>query len=208
MTTRDLREDLLRVERDNANLRQEVLTLRQFIDSMQNLIESIEGTHTETEVMGLLEGVLENALTTINAKDGSLLVRDEVSDELVFVLSRGDVPADELAWKRLAPGTGIAGWVAEQRTATIVNNARADDRFYDDVDRDLDFHTNSILAAPILGGNQLLGVIEVLNKRDGKLFNEDDQTLLSLICRFAGELLYSVVRSGDQPATPHSSNTP
>jgi len=196
MSDLDPRAELLRVERENSDLRHEILALRRFIDSMQNLVDALDGPHTDVEIITLLSGVLDNALETINASDGSLLAVDEETAELVFVLAKGKVPLEQLAWKRIPPNTGIAGWVAHNRQATIVNDVAKDQRFYAEVDREVDFHTNSILAAPLVAGPRVLGVIEVLNKRDGKLFNEEDLILLSLICRFAGELLDGVVRRG------------
>ena len=59
---------------------------------------------------------------------------------------------------------------------------------------ELGFETRSVLASPIRGGGKVLGVIEVLNKRDGTLFSHHDLTLLSLMCRFSGELLHSLIR--------------
>jgi GAF domain-containing protein len=96
--------------------------------------------------------------------------------------------------RRLRRGEGIAGWVAAQRRATVVNDVHADDRFFGDVDKEVEFNTRSILAAPIVGGGQVLGVIELLNKEGGALFSTGDQTLLSLMCRFSGELLYTLIR--------------
>jgi GAF domain-containing protein len=58
---------------------------------------------------------------------------------------------------------------------------------------ELDYRTSSLLAAPLVGGNRLLGVIEVVNKQDGKLFSTGNLTLLTLMCRFAGELLHSLI---------------
>ncbi len=52
----------------------------------------------------------------------------------------------------------------------------------------------------------MLGVIELLNKRDRKLFSLGDQTLLTIICRFAGELLYTLIKI-DQERLPSSSNS-
>ena len=56
-------------------------------------------------------------------------------------------------------------------------------------------------AAPIVGGGRVLGVIELLNKHDGAVFNAGDQTLLNLMCRFAGELLYTLIRGDEEQKT-------
>lgn len=187
-------DEISQLESENSALRQEILSLRQFIDSMQNLMEAVEQPLPEAELMELLSDVLANALTTIDASDGSLLVLDEDSSELVFVITHGEASSEQLAWQRLPPGEGIAGWVAKNRRATIVNDAQADDRFYPAMDKELGFKTQSVLAAPIIGGGRVLGVIEMLNKKDDKLFSVGDQTLLTLMCRFAGELLYTVIQ--------------
>jgi GAF domain-containing protein len=187
-------DEAAQIEAENAALREEILCLRQFIDSMQNLMEAVEQPLPEAELMELLSGVLSNALQTISASDGSLLVLDEDSNELVFVITQGESANKQLAWQRLPPGEGIAGWVAKNRRATIVNDAQADDRFYPAMDRALGFKTQSVLAAPIIGGGRVLGVIEMLNKKKDKLFSVGDQTLLTLMCRFSGELLFTVIQ--------------
>ncbi len=193
----DTRDEVLKLERENDRLRHEILALRQFIDSMQNLVDALENPRQEFEIMDLLSEVLKNALETISAKDGSLLVLDEDTRELVFVVTHGDLPADDLVWRRLPPGTGIGGWVAENQKSVIVNDVQSDERFYPVIDEEFGFKTRSMLAAPVIGGGQVLGVIEVLNKQDGRLFNHDDQRLLTLMCRFSGELLTSVIQQNE-----------
>ncbi len=193
----DTRDEVLKLERENDRLRHEILALRQFIDSMQNLVAALENPRQEFEIMDLLSEVLKNALETISAKDGSLLVLDEDTRELVFVVTHGDLPADDLVWRRLPPGTGIGGWVAENQRSVIVNDVQSDERFYPVIDEEFGFKTRSMLAAPVIGGGQVLGVIEVLNKQDGRLFNHDDQRLLTLMCRFSGELLTSVIQQNE-----------
>jgi len=186
------------LEEENSSLRQEVLNLRQFIDSMQNLVEAVETVPSEGQIMELLEQILANARATINANDGSLLVLDEDTNELVFVISQGDVPQEHLHWRRLPAGQGIAAWVVKHRCATIVNATHGDERFYGNIDDELQFNTNSVLAAPLIGGGRVLGVIELLNKHDDKLFSMGDQTLLSLLCRFVGELLYNMISNNNE----------
>jgi len=191
-------DEIAQLESENSALREDILSLRQFIDSMQNLLEAVEQPLPEAELMELLSGVLASALRTISATDGSLLVLDEDSNELVFVITHGETATEQLAWYRVPAGEGIAGWVAKNRRATIVNDAQADDRFYPAMDRELGFKTQSVLAAPIIGGGRVLGVIEMLNKKDDKLFGVGDQTLLTLMCRFSGELLFTMVQQNQE----------
>ncbi len=181
----------LRLER--VDLEQEAELLRLFMESMATLIEAVERPKRENEALTLLSEVLDTAIRAIGARDGSLLVPDEETGELVFVLVQGESTKANLVGRRLPAGRGIAGWVAENRRGTTVNNVPADERFYPELDVELDYRTSSLLAAPLLGGNRLLGVVEVINKQDGKLFSTGNLTLLALMCRFAGELLHSLI---------------
>ena len=84
---------------------------------MQNVMEVVEDARPDAEIMDLLEAILTNARRTINAKDDSLLVLDEDTEELVFVISQGDVKEEFLPWRKVPPGQGIAGWVVQNRRA-------------------------------------------------------------------------------------------
>ena len=184
---------LAQLQAENRLLQREADSLRRFLTSIQKLIDAANSRQREAQALDLLEQVLDNALRAINARDGSLLVPDDETGELIFILVQGDDPHTELIGKRLPRGEGIAGWVAKNRRSTIVNNVAADERFYPNMDEVIEYKTKSIAAAPLIGGGRLLGVVEALNKRDGQLFTSGNQTLLSLMCRFAGELLYSVI---------------
>jgi GAF domain-containing protein len=186
-----LRNEVTRLAEENRTLAREVAGLRRFIRSLQNLADASEGD-VSAQIVELLEQILRNALEAIDARNGSLLVLDEDTGELVFVLALGDVPPSSLTGIRLPPGTGIAGWVAAHREPTIVEDARSDPRFYPGVDDAIQFNTKSLVAAPIVGGGRVIGVIEALNKDMGRNFGADDLALLMLLCRFAGEVLHSL----------------
>ena len=165
---------------ENQQLRDEVAKLREFVDNLSALSTALERVKEDADLHLLLNQVLRMVGDAVRARDASLLVMDEDTDELVFVISRGSLDTNALAWRRIPAGQGVAGWVAHNRRATIVNHAQSDDRFYSAIDTEHQFRTESILAAPIIGGARVLGVIEVLNKTDGRLFSAQDQALLSL----------------------------
>jgi GAF domain-containing protein len=144
------------------------------------------------EVLDLLDQMLRDAIEVIQAKDGSVLVLDPASGELAFLIAAGEVPADRLVGLRIPPGEGVAGWVVANRRAVIINNSREDSRFYPDLDEALEFRTESILAVPVIGGSEVLGVIEALNKKHGQRFSQSDKTLLMLLARIAGEVCHSL----------------
>lgn len=200
----DPQDVLSALEAEQREILGEADALRRFIACMRTLIDATRPRQDISEMYGVLEHVLDNAIRAVDARDGSVLVPDRRTRELVFMIVRGDNPNSELIGRRLAQGEGIAGWVAETRRAAIVNNASADARFFPGLDRELHYKTHSILAAPLVGAGRMLGVVEVLNKRDGKFFSVSNKTLLSLMCRFAGEMLYAMVRDQDLSGTDQS----
>jgi GAF domain-containing protein len=190
---RYLQQEVSRLQDENRSLKGEVFSLREVIESIQLLASSIDELDPNTEIMPLLGRILASALAVIHADDGSLLVLDEETGELVFVLSYGEISGESLAGVRIPSGKGIAGWVAAHNRPTIVNNAATDDRFYAGIDNRFDFTTNSVLAVPIASEGRVMGVVEVLNKTSGAPFSETDQALLSLLCRFAGDVIQTVI---------------
>jgi GAF domain-containing protein len=119
-------------------------------------------------------------MSVLGAEDGSLLLRDEETDELVFVLVHGDV-RQQLQGYRLKGDVGIAGWVATQREPLIVNSPRQDSRFSRQVDETFGFTTRSILCVPMIARGKLIGVIQLLNKRGEDEFIETDADLLAIL---------------------------
>ncbi|MCP4041315.1 MAG: GAF domain-containing protein [Gammaproteobacteria bacterium] len=191
-TDHQSQDKLERLEEENRLLKEELASIRRFVRSLQHVMDSTDERVNDVDIMVILEQILIDAMEAIDASDGSLLVLDEDTSELVFVLAKGDIPQGKISGIRLPPGKGIAGWVAENREPTIVENPHADHRFYTGLDNSFQFHTKSIIAAPIIGGGRVLGVIEILNKELGNSFSADDLTLLMLMCRFAGELLHTL----------------
>ena len=127
-------------------------------------------------------------MNLLDAPDGSLLLLDHESDELVFAIVHGTLGAD-LEDYRIPADEGIAGWVVQNAEAALVRDVRSDRRFFQDIDEKFRFQTLSVAAAPLFGDGRVIGVIEALNKPGDTPFSETDMTLLKLLCRFAGEAL-------------------
>ena len=111
---------------ENQTLTQEVEGLRLFMDSMARLIEAVERPKRESEALSLLSQVLDTAIRAIGARDGSLLVPDDETGELVFVLVQGSSTKANLVGRRLPAciGHGSAAtsspirWIALLRAKT------------------------------------------------------------------------------------------
>lgn len=142
------------------------------------------------EVSGLInssldiQDVLRNAMTSVqrfmDAEASSIFEIDSSTGELFFRVALGSV-ADKTRDVRLKPGEGIAGWVAQTGLPLIIPDVRTDPRFTQSVDDQTGFKTRSILCVPLIFKERLNGVLEVLNKRGGKGFDEEDLELLTIL---------------------------
>lgn len=181
---RMLRQENQRLKSEVHALEDEVNNLRDAFAALRNLYEVTNTITAETDVLSLVEDLLESCLSTIGSKDGSLMLLDEETNELAFVVVLG-AARETLTGHRIPIGTGIAGWVAQNQENVIVPNVNVDPRFAQQVDRETSFRTHSILCVPLIHNQEMLGVIQAINKQNGYEFNEDDLTILSLVSRLA-----------------------
>ncbi len=125
----------------------------------------------------VLELILEQAVEVLQAVGGSLILVDKESNELVFELALGPTAAD-LVGHRMPWGVGLVGEAAATGQPLLVNNTADDPRWFSGLDEATDFTTQSILCAPMITRQEVIGVLEIVNKLDGSLFDEDEAELL------------------------------
>lgn len=179
-----LQQENQRLLEENRLLREEVMAVRDYLTGLRSLQRAAEAITAEEDPITLLDKTLYNALTVIDAADGSILLLDEATDELVFVVVHGRLQ-QTLQGHRIPAGAGIAGWVAGHREPQIVNNVWVDQRFYTEIAEKFHFETYSILCVPMVLRGRVLGVIEVLNKFNRQEFTEADVDLLSTLAYIA-----------------------
>lgn len=120
--------------------------------------------------------VLREMLTLIcqalGTEEGSILLRDLATEELVFAQTLSE-DAALLLHQRLAPGQGVAGWVAQHRESVCVNDVHEETRWFSGVDEAIGFVTRSLLCVPLIYHDQVTGVLEVVNQHAGRFSDED-----------------------------------
>lgn len=190
-----LQRENARLQSENHTLEEELSKLRHFVEYLNTLAERAQNAD-DSALMPLLRDLFTWALGLVKAPEGSLLLLDEETHELKFVLVQGAL-AERLQGYRIPANEGIAGWVVKHARPTLVRDVRRDDRFSEAIDDTFKFRTQSIVAAPLIGGGRVLGVLEALNQPVDQPFSDTDVILLNLLCRFAGELLLNIVQQGE-----------
>ncbi len=129
----------------------------------------------------LLTLIMEESKSILNAEASSLLLYDREEKVLFFKVATGE-KGSKVKTIKLKLGQGIAGTCAKEKRIINVKDTSQDKRFFSSADKKSSFQTKSILAVPLTGKKgKLLGVLEVLNKKDGTSFDGGDEELMSII---------------------------
>ena len=110
---------------------------------------------------------------------GSLLMLDEETEELVFVMIL-EADQEKLFGVRVPKGQGIVWNVANSQHYAIVNDVQQDPRFFREVSDSLGYDVQTILCVPIVVKGRTIGVIELLNKREGVFTEEEASRLMRM----------------------------
>ncbi|MBN1642732.1 MAG: GAF domain-containing protein [Anaerolineae bacterium] len=130
-----------------------------------------------------LKAIMRQVQESFDVESGSLLLVED--DRLVFQISFGPA-GEQVKSLSLQVGQGIAGWVAETGTSVLVSDAKEDARHYAGVDKLTGYETRSLLCVPLKSAaDHVIGVIEIMNPRDGSAFTDQDRKLLESVGTFA-----------------------
>lgn len=183
-TAHFLQQENVRLQKENERLQQEVVRLRLILRNLGNLNQMTLSIDSNTDILTLLDQILQAALDSIQAEDGSLLLVDEETKELSFVVVHGQVRT-KLVGHRISLGVGIAGWVAQHGESLVIGNVQTDPRFSPQIDQAYQFKTRSMICVPILFNGRVLGVIQALNKSNRKEFVSGDMVMLNVVAQLA-----------------------
>ena len=139
---------------------------------------------SEEEFARLLRSIVEVARAIFGARASSIFLIDREADELVFAAVAGE---DEqfLVGRRLPASTGIAGWVASSRTPLVLEDVQADPRFARDVAAETGYVPSGLMAVPLLEDEDVLGVLQVLDRPQRSRFSLQEMELLGLFANQA-----------------------
>jgi GAF domain-containing protein len=153
---------------------------------------------SEESFQKLLQSVVEVARAIFGAKASSIFLLDEEADELVFEAVAGE-GAETLIGQRFPSSTGVAGWVLVTRQSLVIEDVTADPRFSTEVAKSTGYVPKGLMAVPLLHEEQVLGVLEVLDRPQRSQFSLVEMDLLGLFANQASialDLLRRARRAG------------
>lgn len=143
------------------------------------------------------QDVFTRLAAAVPSQDAALVVYDQAHRASAFRVSRA-LRHGMIEGMRLRLGQGIAGWVGLHRQAVNLDDARHDPRHDPRISRRTGLVPRRMLCVPMVCDDTLHGVLQVINKRDGSAFDDDDLRRVQAIADHAARALDHASRA--QPA--------
>ena len=156
-----------------------------------NAIEATGYTILPRTNLALLQSIIETAVSTFNVAAGGIALATPDGQELEFTVAY-NVIGQNIVGMRFPINKGIAGYVAMTGQSLAVSSVDEDARFNRSFAEKTGYIPTSILAAPLLQGEEVFGVMEVLDKLNGQTFDMHDIELLNA---FANQAALAVGQS-------------
>jgi putative methionine-R-sulfoxide reductase with GAF domain len=156
---------------ENKDKRIHLLNLYQTVSSSMSYIGDLQE---------LLTTIASIVTSEILCEECSVLFYDAANNEFEFFTAVGETGM-HLVKERFPADKGIAGRALRERVTQVVNDVQSDPDFYGNIDKDHDFKTRSILAVPLIAGEEPVGILNAINKIETKFFDQNDDQILSAI---------------------------
>jgi hypothetical protein len=138
--------------------------------------------------LSLIGAVVRTAAGVFDAAAASIALVEHETRELVFTAAWG-AGADEIVGVRLSPGVGLAGSVVSSGEPVLVADCRNEPRFAARIAVNTGYVPVTMLIVPLKRGDETLGVLSLLDRRDGLAYGGDDVTRAALFADLALEAL-------------------
>lgn len=149
----------IRFERTQSKLHQTEMLL--------SVTQKIAGLNNLSEILWTL---IEMTTNELGADRGSLFLNDPLTGELYSRVAQGELTREI----RILNTIGIAGAIFQSGKGEIIHDAYAEDRFNKSIDEQTGYVTKNLVCAPVRTvRNDVIGVIQILNKKKGRFTKED-----------------------------------
>lgn len=153
------------------------------------------------ELLDTLDAIIRRVRALFQVEAASLMLVED--GRLHFKVASG-THIDEIKPFTLEMGQGIAGWVVQHNQTLLVNSVATDPRHYPGIDQTISFDTRSLIAAPLRiakrvdtgqpgsESERVIGVLEIINRLDGRPFTHSDEVLIEFIASSAAVVIENV----------------
>lgn len=153
-------------------------------EELRALVEIGKALTSSLDLQEILNVIMEKVSLLLKPHTWSLLLVDEGSGELVYEIAVSP-SAERLKGVRLSRGEGIAGWVSVQGEPQLIPDISGDEHVTPLPEYRIHPPARSVLCVPVKSKNRTLGVMELVNTVEERVFDEADLKILSTIADYA-----------------------
>lgn len=142
-------------------------------EDFESLIQTTSRINSSDDIETMCRHIIDGAWSVLRSEAVSLMLTEETTGRLTWFAVEGEA-GKLLVGHELAPGEGVAGWVARSGQTVVTNDAPRDTRFCSRIDAFSGFATHSLLCVPLVAYGRILGVLEFINHAPDHPFGKDD----------------------------------
>ena len=142
------------------------------IDYTQVLWEITRQLQESESLEDALRSALKQVVTAVGAEAGTIWFYNSKGDGNIYPSFW--IGGADLTGLSLKSGEGIAGAVVESGKTTVVKDCQNDERWAGRFDEKTGFMTKSMICVPLLNKYEVIGCIQIINKKDGSLYDNED----------------------------------
>ena len=152
---------------------------RHRLEHYQQLLNISKDLVSNHDLPTMLNKITATACELSNSEASSILLYNERVKELYFQSATG---LDEPVMHGLVvPLDGsIAGWVVKQGKTVLINDVHNDPRFFEGIEKKTQIVTRSLVGIPLIVQEKVIGILEVINHRNGG-FGEYEIEILTIL---------------------------
>ena len=129
-----------------------------------------------------LSGSLEIIVNTLNSEAGAIWLLDPKTDRLSPLFHIGPADVSNITVEN---GLGIEGIVTKTGKSVMVTDAASDARFDGTVFDDNGLVTKTMICVPLNNLHDVIGCVQIVNKKDGSLYDEEELQLCERMAALA-----------------------
>lgn len=147
------------------------------IDRYKKLLEISRDLASTVELDALLNRIIFAAQELTKSEAASILLYDPNEKKLFF---QNATNMDPLLQGISVPMDSIAGWILLNRQTVMLDDVSKDERHFDTVARKINMRIKSLIGVPLISKDQVIGVLEVINKSAGRFDATDEESMVVL----------------------------
>ena len=184
---------MLRDENESLKARIQQISIRltrhqQAFRALNQMDDTMSGLSAKFDLKKLLNKLLSLALHACDSENGSLILVDDESGELVFADVVGEA-REQLRNYRISADTGIVGNVVMTKIPVLLPDVQKSVQWSSEIDQVVGFKTRALMCAPLYNDDKTYGAIEVVNNNSNDDFDENDLAILRVTARYVSQAL-------------------